>query len=113
MPPWTESTFFCCGKTNGRGEILDLYSHGMDRELKDGYWRSRIYEGDPITKVMVRETLSSSADGFEPGGHPKLSMLGGRAKQYWRLMNEQNVEIIGAATRRSLPGFYLVVGLHP
>ena len=62
---------------------------------------------------MVRETLSSSADGFELGGDPKLSVLGGRAKKYWRLMNEQNVEIIGAATRRSLPGFSLVVGLHP
>lgn len=102
---------FCCDKTSGRGEMFDVYAHGMEQELKLGYRQSRIFEVDPFTDPMVREGASSVDDAFELGNDPKITVVGQRAEKYWRFMAQKDVEIVGAATRRFLPGFYLVVGV--
>lgn len=103
---------FCCDKTGGRGEVVDIYGYGMGAELKDGYRRWRIYEVDPFTDVAIREAHGQHGDSFELGRDPQVQRTEGRADKYWRFMAEKDVEIIGAATRRLLPGVYLVVGLH-
>jgi len=103
---------FCCDKTSGRGERFDLYEHGLAPDLKQGYSLSRLYEVDPFTDVVMRESLAGGADSFELATDPRLAGVGSQADRYWRFMSEQGVDIVGAATRRLLPGFYLVVGLH-
>lgn len=102
---------FCCDKTDGRGEIFDLYVHGMRPELKEGYRCSRMFEFDPFTDISLRESALSDIDNFELANDPKLSLAGSRAEKYWRFMAQLDVEIVGAATRRFLPGFYLVIGM--
>lgn len=103
---------FCCDKSNGRGEVMDLHGYGMGSELKDGYRRWRICDADPFTDIALREAHGHSCDSFELASDPRLQLAGGRADKYWRFMAEKDVDIVGAATRRLLPGFYLVVGLH-
>lgn len=102
---------FCCDKTGGHGEIFDLYGHGMRSELKEGYRCARMFEFDPFTDVGLREAPSSDVDSFELAGDPRLSLAGSRSERYWRFMAQQGVEIVGASTRRFLPGFYLVIGM--
>ena len=102
---------FCCDKTSGRGEIFDIYVHGMSPDLKESYRLSRIIEVDPFTDITLREAASTQADGFELATDPRLAKVECQAERYWRFMNQLDVEIVGAATRRYLPGFYLVIGL--
>jgi DNA-binding CsgD family transcriptional regulator len=102
---------FCCDKTDGHGEIFDLYVHGMRPELKEGYRCARMFEFDPFTDVGLRESSTSEIDSFELAGDPRLDLAAGRTEPYWRFMAQQGVEIVGASTRRILPGFYLVIGM--
>ncbi len=103
---------FCCDKTKGRGEMFDLFGYGIGHELKDAYRRLRLFEVDPFADIAIRETRANQTDSFELGCDPRVSANGERAEKYWRFMAEKQIDIVGAATRRFLPGFYLVVGLH-
>lgn len=103
---------FCCDKTDGSGEIFEVHGYGMGHELKHSYRSSRIFEVDPFTDVKLREMVIDTADSFEMASDPRLVSAGDHAERYWRFMAQRDVEIIGAATRRYLPGFYLVIGLH-
>lgn len=103
---------FCCDKTRGAGEIFEVYGYGIGQELKHGYRAARLFEVDPFTDVMLREEVIDASDSFEMASDPRLSSIGNRSARYWRFMAEREIEIVGASTRRYLPGFYLVVGLH-
>lgn len=103
---------FCCDKTSGPGEIYEIYGHGMNHELKHGYRQMRLFEVDPFTDLKIREASTGDDDSFELGTDPRVVAIGGRAEKYWRFMAQKEIEIVGAATRRLLPGFYLVAGLH-
>lgn len=84
----------------------------MGRELKASYREAHIFEADPFTDLLMRERTACGEDNFELGNDCRILQVGSRSDKSWHFMAERNVEIVGAATRRYLPGFYLVVGLH-
>ena len=103
---------FCRDKTIGSGEVFDLYAYGLDSQIKTLYKNARIFEADPFTDLLVREAASPETDTFDLANDPRMSMLDKQAEKYWRFTHVHEVEVVGAATRRLLPGFHLVIGMH-
>jgi DNA-binding CsgD family transcriptional regulator len=103
---------FCYDSTSGKGDVFDLYAYGLDSQIKALYKKERIFESDPFTDMFMRESFSSEEHSFAIANDPRHSAVRERVEKYWRFTHTHNVEVVGAASRRFLPGFYLVVGMH-
>ncbi|MEH3046268.1 helix-turn-helix transcriptional regulator [Sphingomonas adhaesiva] len=106
------ASIFLCDRTGTAPRISYLFHHNISRELQDRYERHAIFHEDPFTDPSIQERKDIADDDGVLLANDRRLQAGPPPARYWHFMVEHDVQVVGASTRRLLPGLYATVGLH-
>ena len=106
------ASIFLCDRTGAAPRICYLFHHNISRELQDRYERHAIFHEDPFTDPSIQERKDIADDDGVLLANDRRLRAGPSPARYWHFMVEHDVQVVGASTRRLLPGLYATVGLH-
>ncbi len=104
---------FISDKTSSMTQLYYLGNFGVSEEILSRYHEHSIYDSDPFIDVLLHEHRAIDEErSFYAAGDPFLAKCGTRASDYWCFVENQDIEVVGAATMRLQPRLYLVIGAH-
>lgn len=106
------ASIFLCDRMGAAPRISHLFHHNISREMQDRYERHAIFHEDPFTDPSIQERKDIADDDGVLLANDRRLQAGPPPARYWHFMVEHDVQVVGASTRRLLPGLYATVGLH-
>lgn len=106
------ASIFLCDRTGDKPRLSYLFNHNITEETKERYEHNAIFCDDPFTHPDIQEREDLSAyDGLLLANDGRLHSEQDPSR-YWRFMYDHEVEVVGASTRRLMPGLYSTIGFH-
>jgi len=106
-------SIFICDRIDNNPELHYLYHVGVTEEAKQAYLNHRVFERDPYSDISIREQPEFlNNESLILPKNSKISQLTAQHTQYWQFLHDHGVNVVGASSRRFLPGLYLIIGAH-
>lgn len=93
--------------TAGAAQIHVLGNFGVDDAVLDLYREHRICDHDPFHDLRRHDRA-----GFRAVDHPTVQRCGEEARDYWRFVGQQDIEVVGAAVLPLQTRLHLSIGVH-
>ena len=107
----TTSIFFY-DETAGSPLLSYLYHVGVSEDAKHAYADGHIYESDPFTLSLMGQEAASGTSRFRLWEDDEISSRAAQAQDYRQFLASQGVVVVGALTRRLVPGLCMIIGTH-
>lgn len=107
------ASIFLCDRVSDKPQLSYLFHTGISEEVKEIYHSKAVFEHDPFTDPRLQEQPDRvDDDGVLVGSDQRVGCIAKPSSQYWQFMYHYGIDVIGASTRRLMPGIYSTIGFH-
>ncbi|MFT3965723.1 MAG: helix-turn-helix transcriptional regulator [Sphingobium sp.] len=107
------ASIFLCDRMSDQPELSYLFHTGISEEVKDIYYSNAVFHDDPFTDPQLQEQPDRVEDDtILPGSDRRVERIAGPSSRYRQFMYHYGIDVIGASTRRLMPGVYSTIGFH-
>lgn len=107
------ASIFLCDRVSHRPQLSYLFHTGISEEVKEIYHSKAVFQHDPFTDPRLQERPDRvSDDGVLSGSDRRVETIAKPSSDYWQFMYHYGIDVIGASTRRLMPGIYSTIGFH-
>lgn len=107
------ASIFLCDRMAEKPELSYLFHTGISEEVKDIYYSNAVFHDDPFTHPELQEQPDRMEDdSILPGSDRRVESMAGPSSRYRQFMYHYGIDVVGASTRRLMPGVYSTIGFH-
>lgn len=107
------ASIFLCDRMGDKPQLSYLYHTGISEEVKHIYHSNAVFHDDPFTDPRLQERPDRvDDDGVLAGSDTRVGNIAQVSGRYWQFMYHYGIDVVGASTRRLMPGVYSTIGFH-
>ncbi len=107
------ASIFLCDRVSSKPRVSYLFHYQISDVVQDRYERHTVFHEDPFTDPRIKEQPDlMHDDGLLLAADRRVQSGDFARGRYWPFMRDHGIDVIGASTRRLLPGVYATIGFH-